>query len=84
MDPMPPSDLALFLAEIFEALKKHEEILLELSATAAAMQRLLENRPELSAEFERVRQLTLSKFRSSDDARLRSFDEMIQQFRGTS
>lgn len=72
------------LAGIYVVLKKHEELLFELSASAMALQELLEQRPELASAFQQIRQrLKTGKLGPAFNAQSRLYDEMIQRVRDT-
>jgi hypothetical protein len=82
---MPPDDLDKVLVGMYEILRRHENLIFEVSVSAMALQELLENKPELAEQFQAIRQRLLKSEQLGPPHKfqLRLFDEIIARLRGT-
>ena len=72
-----------FLAGIYEMLREHESLLCEMSASAFALQKLLERNPPLVDEFQNIRrQIKREQLEPRYVMKLRLIDEIIARLRG--
>ena len=83
-NPNPLDGLDEFLAGIYATLRRHENLLFEFSASAMALQSLLERNPVLAAEYQEIRQrIKREQLESPRAIQLRLFDEIIARLHGT-
>lgn len=80
----PLDGLDEILSGICETLRQHENLLFEFSASAMALQELLEQKPELAQTFQAIRQrLKREQLGPPHAAQVRLLDNMIARLRGT-
>jgi hypothetical protein len=72
-----------FFTGIYETLRHHESLLFELSASAMALQKLLERNPALASEFQEIRQrIKREQLETPHLIQLRLIDELKARLRG--
>jgi hypothetical protein len=80
----PLDGLNEFLAGIYETLRRHESMLFEFSASAMALQKLLEQNPALASEFQKIRhQIKREQLEKPHALQMRLFDEIIARLNDT-
>lgn len=74
-------DLDEFLAGMYDSLRRHEDLLHELSVEMMAVRGAVTRLPEAAQAYDKQRALALQQLSAGHAAQLRLYDEIIRRLR---